>query len=299
VNAQPATCSNCGAKVSAGRSRCPRCRATLAVTDPVAAAAASRRLALIAAAMVGVFVLGVTVLWLTREPEPTPQAVNAGPAPDLFASRRPAPPPPAETPVVTPPATLERAFLDPPGTASIAYTSGDMASALQQYLAAVERNPADAESLSNLGQVLVRLNRSEEAIPYFERAIALIPNRWAYTFNLARALGAVGRWQDSVSAYRRAQALYPDDYATAFNLALALRKIDDHDGAVLQFQKAISLEPNDATFRIALGMTFERLQKPADAASAYEEALRLSPQAPDAEVVRGRIAKLRGGSGGD
>jgi cytochrome c-type biogenesis protein CcmH/NrfG len=49
---------------------------------------------------------------------------------------------------------------------------------------------------------------------------------------------------------------------------------------------------------MALGMTYERLQKADDAAAAYEEALRLAPLAPDADIVRGRIAQLRRGSGG-
>ncbi len=286
-------CPGCGAKIRADRRRCPRCRAVLAPTDPRAAAATSRRLKIAAGAVVGVFGLALAVLWVAREWREVPQ-----PALPVAAVSRPAPRPEA-SPAPAPLAELERPFLDARGRAAIAYGAGDMEAALVQYEEAIRRNPNDAESLSNLGQVLVRLNRTAEALPYFDRAIALIPYRWAYSFNRARTLGLLGRWEECVAEYRRAQALFPNDYVTTFNLALALRKLGDNEGAIAALHQAIALEPNDASFRVALGMTYERLQKPTDAASAYEEALKLAPLAPDADVVRRRIAQLRGTTSGE
>jgi tetratricopeptide (TPR) repeat protein len=239
--------------------------------------------------MLAAFLVLVAALWLARDPEPS--AAGAALA-DPFASRRPAHAP-AAAPEAVRQTSDERPFLDPPGQAAEAYEAGDMSTALARYQEAIARNPDDAESFSNLGQVLVRLNRPAEALPHFQRAMALIPDRWAYTFNMARALGQLGRWGEAVATYRRAQALFPNDYVTTFNLALALRKQGDLAGAVTEFEKAIALEPNDATFRIALGMTLEGLKKPAEAAAAYEEALRLAPEAPDADIVRKKIAQLR------
>lgn len=293
MKAEATTCPDCGAKLSAARRRCPRCRAVLGPPDPATVAAASRKLTRVAAGIAGAFVLLLGGLWAAREWAPVP---DPPPAPVVRSTPLPQP-----AVVQAPPRPLERErpFLDPPGQAAVAYAAGDMGAALGHYRRAIERNPNDAESLSNLGQVLVRLNRTPEALPYFDRAIALIPQRWAYTFNRARALGLLGRWQESVADYRRAQALFPGDYVTTFNLALALRKLGDHEAAVAEFQKAIAFEPNEPTFRMALGMTYERLQKPTDAAEAYEEALKLAPLAPDAEIVRKRIAQLRGAAGGD
>jgi Flp pilus assembly protein TadD len=298
---QPAICGKCGAKVRADRRRCPRCREPLARPDPAAAARSSRKLAKIAAGICGVFVLVLAVLWVMREPAPAETA--AGPLGDPLAVRRPPPAPPA-APVAAVPVTpiqdpMDRPFLEPSGSGAIAYASGNMEAALEQYLAAVEKNPNDAESLSNLGQVLVRLNRAEEALPYYRRAIALLPDRWTYQFNLARALGVLGRREESIAEYRRAQQLYPDDYATTFNLALALHKSGDAAAAVTEYQKAIALDPNEPTFRMALALSYERLQKPVEAAAAYEEAVRLAPDSPDAGRVKARIAQLRGGTPAD
>jgi Flp pilus assembly protein TadD len=290
LNVEITSCPHCGAKLSAGRRRCPRCHARLTTQDPGASTASSRRLAQIAAGILAGFVVLLAALWLARDPEPS---AAVAPPTDPFASRRPAAPP-----IAAPETALQRpddkAFLDPPGQAAQAYASGDMNAALARYQEAIARNPDDAESFSNLGQVLVRLNRPAEALPHFQRAMALIPDRWAYSFNMARALGVLGRWAEAVAMYRRAQTQFPNDYVTTFNLALALRKQGDLEAAATELEKAIALEPNDATFRIALGMTLEGLKKPTEAAAAYEEALRLAPEAPDADTVRKRIAQLKG-----
>jgi Flp pilus assembly protein TadD len=294
--AQAIICAKCGSKVRPGRDRCPRCRAFITKPDPARAAAASRRLATIAAGVSAAFVLVLVLLWVLRGSAPsTPPVRTGGPS---------VPPPPGATvaPQNQPAAPLpqigrDRPFLDPKGAGTAAYGAGDYATALAQYQVAVERNPQDSDSLSNLGQVLVRMNRPADAIPYFSRAVALAPDRWAYQFNLARALGLVGRSAESIQAYRRAQELFPDDYVTTFNLALALHKNGDEAGAVDQYQKAINLQPDDASFRKALAISYEKLQKRAEAAAAYQEYLRLSPSAADADNVRKRIAELTGPSG--
>lgn len=251
--------------------------------DAAAVAQSSRRLILISAGLGLTFAVVVGGLWLTSVPTP---ARARG---DLFASRRTPPPVSAEAvkPVTEPPS-----FLEPSGAGAIAYAGGDLASSLAQFQQAVEKNPDDAESWSNLGQVLVKMGRTVEALPAFSRAVALMPGRWTYRFNQARAFGLLGRLDASAGAYREAQQLFPEDYVTAFNLALTLHKKGDEAAAVEQYKKAIALSPDDPSFHLALGISYERLQKPVDAAAAYTEALRLAPSAPDADTVRARIARL-------
>ena len=294
--ARAVVCPACGSKIRAHRRKCPRCHALLAGPDPAIAAAQSRKLARAAAGLLGGFAVLVIALWFMRGASPSAASSVVTTAPrDPFASRRAsAVSKPADA--VKPPAErTERPFLDAAGKGATAYMAGDYTSALEQYRAAVERNPQDAESLSNLGQVLVRMNKADEALQYFQRAVSILPDRWAYQFNLARALGLLGRLDESVTAYRRAQQLFPDDYVTTFNLALTLHKRGDEEGAVEQYQKAIALQPEDASFRLALATSLERLQKRSEAAAAYQDYLRLSPSGPDADKVRARLAELMAG----
>ncbi len=294
-------CGQCGAKIRAGRERCPRCRAYVAPVDPgvaaAEAAATSRRLTRITIGILGAFVLLLGALWLVRDPAPRQVAIPSSP-PDPFADRRPAGKPVRAAAAEAGEAVAAEgppAFLEASGAGTLAYDSGDYDTALERFQAAIDKNPEDAESLSNLGQVLVKLGRTPEAIPYFERATRLMPTRWAYQFNLARAQGLLGNWDDAIATYRRAQELFPNDYATTFNLALALHKKGDEAGSAEEYKKAVELSPDDPSFRLALATSYERLNKRSEAAAAYQEYLRLSPAGPEADKVKARIALLSGG----
>ncbi len=284
--ASAVTCASCGAKFKADYTRCPRCRTKIAVVDPAAAAASSRRLKWIGASVTLVALTGFAGVWLV-----TPSDTPAMPVKAKTDDGRRATPPGA--PAATT-ASSHRPFMDASGAAYESYQSGDFEAALKHYQAAIARNPHDPEALSNLGQVLVRLNRTREALPYFTKAIELNPDRWAYTFNRARAEGLLEQWTDCIADYRRAQQLFPGDYATTYNLALALHQSGDEEAAMVEYQKAIDLSPQDATFRRALAISLERLNRKAEAAAAYAEYLKLSPNAEDADKVRERIALLTG-----
>jgi tetratricopeptide (TPR) repeat protein len=257
---------------------------------PAPPAPPSPRVILASLAGAGIVLFGL-IFWIGN--------TTADPVDDVA---RPAPAAPAVTrlaapePVPTGTSPAPPAFLDAAGAGALAYTAGNYDEALAQYQAAIERNPDDAESHSNLGQVLVRVNRTAEALPHFDRALQLIPDRWAYHFNRARASGLLNRWDEAVEGYRRAQQLFPEDYATAFNLGQALHKRGDEAAAIEQYQRAIALDPADASFRLALAISYERLEKKPEAAAAYAEYLKMAPDAPDADAVRERIAALTGAS---
>ena len=260
-------------------------RAGPATPGPESAGKPLKLLLLSLAGLGAVAIVGASVTRRETPPSTTPRLEipvvgAAGPAPETATAAAPEP------------AAALPAFMDADSKGAAAYRQGDYATALASYKEAVEKNPNDAEALSNLGQVLVRMQQPEAALPYFDRAIAQIPDRWAYHFNRARALGLLQRWDEAVAGYQRAQEIYPDDYAIAFNLGQALQRKGDDAAAVEQYKRAAALDPGEPSFQMALGMTYERLKKPAEAAAAYTEALRLAPDAPDAERVRTRIAAL-------
>ena len=215
-------CQNCGAKVRGDRNRCPRCRARLVVPDaarvggsraarwlaPRQSSSACLRSACGAVVQEGIR-SGTRRRWTGCRSAVRPaqrRADRRGTDRQCCRCRR------------------SDRFSNPRARRAVAYEAGDYNAALAKYLAAIEKNPDDAESLSNLGQVLIRLNRTPESIPYFERAVSILPGRWAYQFNLARAQGLLGHMDEAVAGYRRAQSLFPDDYATTFNLAMTLHQ---------------------------------------------------------------------------
>jgi tetratricopeptide (TPR) repeat protein len=278
-------CPSCRAKVRATRDRCPRCRGSLGSALPAAGGRDLSRVAplalglLIVAGLAAAFGLYRQSAEMNFVEKPATPVEPARSALDR-ASAAPAPP------------VAEAAFVGSGTAGSLAYEEGEYERAVALYQDAVKKNPDDAEAWSNLGQVLVRLGRTADAIPNFERAISILPGRWAYHFNLARAYGLLNRWDEAVASYREAERLYPNDYAVSFNLGLALRKTGDHAGAIEEFKKAIALDPQDPTFHLSLATSYEAIGREAEAVEAYRRTLELAPEAPEAPRIRAHIERL-------
>lgn len=240
-----------------------------------------------ASALVSIFFGAQT--WRNEAPVPD---VPAPPAENVTAAARTAP---TATNVARPTTNATDAppvFLDVDRAGNLAYRNARYEDALAHYQQAIEKNPNDAESHSNLGQVLVRFGRAREAVPHFERAIELSPTRWAYHFNLAYAWGQLGSWPGAVAEYREAARIFPEDYATQYNLGRALHESGDEAGAVAAYRRAIELAPTEPTFHLSLGLSYERLARQGDAQAAYARYLELAPDAADAEKVRAHLARL-------
>jgi len=214
---------------------------------------------------------------------PVPSQRSVAPAADAVGS--PGAAEPSVSPVLPP-------LADPDILGHVAYREGDYQAAFERYRDAIAHNPTDAESLSNCGQALVRLGRPAEAVPYFERAIALNAGRWAYHFNLAHTCSLLGQWDRAVEEYQAAAALFPDDHVTEYNLGMALHKRGDEPAAVEHFRRAIELAPEEADFQLSMAISSERLGRAADAVEAYKRYLEMAPSSPEAGKVRAHIDAL-------
>lgn len=282
-------CAACGTKTYARRTHCPRCRAPLTAAAPAAQSAPqgqARRRTTIPIAIICVVALvltaGVAVQFGTSSASPSPSSESPAAA---VRGQSGANPQVEGTSKGANSMDLARG-----GVA--AYAKGDVAGSIQQFMAAVEADPKNAQALNNLGQALVRAGRAREAIPYFDQAIAVTGNIWTYHFNRAKAYGELQDWSRAVAGYRQAAGLFPQDYATAFNLARALQASGDLNGAIDEFQRAINLAPGEADFPLALANALESARRPADAVSAYRRYLELQDSGATAEKVRQRIEEL-------
>lgn len=283
-------CAACGTKTYARRTHCPRCRAPLTAPAPVAQTAPpgqSRRRTAIPIAIVCVVALmltaGVAVQLGTSSASATPSK-PASPATAVGRQESPSPQFAATSKGAT--------SMDLSRSGVAAYANGDVAGSIEQFMAAVEADPKNAQALNNLGQALVRAGRAREAITYFDQAIAVTGSVWTYHFNRAKAYGELQDWSRAVAGYRGAAGLFPQDYATAFNLARALQASGDLNGAVDEFQRAINLAPGEPDFPLALASALESARRPGDAVNAYRRYLELQDSGPTAEKVRQRIQEL-------
>jgi tetratricopeptide (TPR) repeat protein len=293
-------CPSCGARIKAGRGHCLRCFEALPVdgVEEVQPWYRSLQLSQGTTLIVGVaLTLGALLLsaliWERATPEVDDVARPVASSAKTPAARTPgrgpavdAPPSPVRAPI------LEPGFMAAPAVPGATAGTVDFDAARAAHEQALAKRPDDPDILNKLGEALVGLGKLDEAIPRFERAAALAPNRWTYHFNLAHAASQLLLWDRAVEEYRRAAALSPTDFATQFDLALALHKKGDDNAAVTEFEKANKLSPRDAKVQVVLAMSLEKIGRIPEAVRAYQRFLEIEPGAPDAEKVKAHIESL-------
>ena len=290
--AKAVICAACGAKVRGDRERCPRCQEPL-VARPEAAAAPSISNRWVTIGIVaGCVVLGgfTVVLWNSSAPNAPAKSVQAA-RPARATQPRPTDAATDASDATTVDASPTAAAFGMVG-GERAYDNGNVDAALREFQAAVDANPSDPRALNNLGQLLVRVGRAQDALPYLQQAAQLQPDSWAYQFNLARAQAQLKDWKGAIAGYQQASQLFPTDYATQYNLAKAMQASGDVKGAVTAFEKAIQLAPGEPDFQLSYGLALEAAARPQDAVAAYKKYLELEPNSPQAEKVKGHLAEL-------
>ena len=91
--------------------------------------------------------------------------------------------------------------------------SGDTPQAEHWYTLALKQNPGLADAWFALGQIRVADQRPADAVPLFQKAIALTPTAEGYHYALGAALEQSGSAAAALEAYRTELQLYPSQIA--------------------------------------------------------------------------------------
>ena len=140
---------------------------------------------------------------------------------------------------------------------------GELDESLVLLRQVVERSPEADGAWNNIGNVLLELDRDEEAAEAFARSLELVetPDVWA---NLARAWRRRGAPDRSERVCRRALEMHPDHGAAMHHLALALivqRRIEEGvDAAIKASELLPEHERRDSLYARVLMEAGERGQ---------------------------------------
>jgi tetratricopeptide (TPR) repeat protein len=126
---------------------------------------------------------------------------------------------------------------------TIAMELGAVDDAVSFYEQAVAAKRDFAEAHYNLGNALMQLGRTAAAVEAYRRAAKLRPGFVPIHNNLGNALQALCHWDEAAHAYRRATALAPEVPDLARNLGIVLEKLGDIAGAEAAHRRAIALKP--------------------------------------------------------
>lgn len=154
---------------------------------------------------------------------------------------------------------------------------GRAAEAVEAYQAALAAGVADAALYSNLGVMLVQLERNDEALEALERAAALAPGHPAVIGNLGLARHALGRIDEAIADYREAIRIAPHHADAHANLALALWRQGEDEAARASAAGAEACPGIGAEALKNLGQLAREMGEPRRAEALLRRALVIDP----------------------
>jgi Flp pilus assembly protein TadD len=156
------------------------------------------------------------------------------------------------------------------------------AEAMARFEEALRLDPQHAGALDNLGLVLLRERRYDEARRRFEGAITVDPDNAVALNNLGALELDLGRPAAAVPVLERALAAEPDlpKGIVHRNLGKALVGVGRAADGLVHYDHAVRLDPADAEAQNGRGAALLALGRPGAARPAFERALRVAPDDP-------------------
>jgi tetratricopeptide (TPR) repeat protein len=174
------------------------------------------------------------------------------------------------------------------------HRSGQLSDAELRYREILAIDPNHVESLHLLGVIAHQTGRNEVAVDLIGKAIALNDRIPAFHNNIGLALREINRAQDAVIHYTRALDLKPDYAEARTNLGKLLREQGKLDEALAQYRHVLAFKPESAEAHNDVANALKDQGKLAEAVAQYEQALVLKPDYADAHNNLGNALKEQG-----
>lgn len=145
------------------------------------------------------------------------------------------------------------------------------------YTHGVAVNPENFVAQNNLGNVLLRMGRFDEAASRYSRAIAVSPGFPEGTYNLGVVYLKKNDIDRAIVYLGRAAELNPMDADTFLSLGIACQARGDHDEALGHLKRAEALDPGNPEVPFNLGLVHYRKGDLEGAVGYYGKALQLDP----------------------
>jgi len=132
---------------------------------------------------------------------------------------------------------------DTPEQAAVLFGQGDYAGAEKIFSQLLAAKPLDVGLHNNLGTVLDRLDRYDEAVLHYEKALVLRPGFVKARYNLANTLKRTGDKQRAIAELEKVVEMAPRFVEAWQNLALCRLDAEDRQGAVDALRQVLIIEP--------------------------------------------------------
>jgi len=133
-------------------------------------------------------------------------------------------------------------------------SKGALDDAIEEFRAALGRDPSAAKAHWHLGRALVSSGRRDEGIEHLRASVELDSANGQARYDLAIVLLQEGQLEAAIEHLRATLRLMPNLVGAHNNLGIALASLGKTDEAIRQFQAALALDPESAETRHNLSL---------------------------------------------
>jgi predicted O-linked N-acetylglucosamine transferase (SPINDLY family) len=173
----------------------------------------------------------------------------------------------------------------------LAGQSKDPQQAIEYFERAIAVRPGDSGAHCNHGLALKQLRRPEAALACFDRAIALDPRSAIAHYSRAEVCKDLGRTEEALAGYGEAIAINPGFVHAFYRRGVMLQQTARLNDAVASYDQAIRLEPDHFDAHVNKALSLFALGRHVEALAGCDEAVALKPNHAPAYVLRGNMLR--------
>ena len=169
-------------------------------------------------------------------------------------------------------------------------TQDQLDKALGCYRRAIELSPGHAQTQANLADVLVALNRADEAVAACHQALRLAARLAGRPHDLRRGDHPAGPHRRSLPALAPGMELKPDYFEAHVNLGNAFMAERRFAEARAEYARAAALHPASSHVQSSLALAEAELGHAESAQTSYQAALAARPTSVDTLLNLGNVS---------
>jgi tetratricopeptide (TPR) repeat protein len=146
-----------------------------------------------------------------------------------------------------------------------------------------------AQQYIDQGAADIEKGQYEEAISYFNKAIAIVPNVAEAYYNRGLAHFRNGNLNEALSDFSKAIEINPDDFEAYSQRGFANYFRKNYNQAIADFSNTIKINPNFALAYAGRGAVFGEKGQYEEASSDLSKAIKLDPNLAEAYVNRALV----------
>ncbi|MBW4627050.1 MAG: tetratricopeptide repeat protein [Brasilonema octagenarum HA4186-MV1] len=166
--------------------------------------------------------------------------------------------------------------------------------ALEAFEAFLKQHPQDPIAWTGQGSILQKLNRSQEALISYQKALDIDKNFYEALMGKGIVLSGSNP-QEALVAFDRASQIRPDDYQVWYNRGTLLAQhFQKNEEALQSLDKAIAKKNDFSPAWLSKGIALSELKRYNEALAALDKAKELEPKNPYPWYYRGDVLQSLG-----